>query len=446
MATVTGGTWVQNSKDPNDWSYKDSGGNIVTNVWAKDSKGKDYYLGSNGKMAVNTVTPDGYAVGADGAWNNTEKQAALPQQSSLGVQVYDPTADIKAMAEAQKKAALAGLDKAHNQSLSDLNYAKGQIEPAYYTARNNTSTDAQIAAKNFAEYMASRGMTNSGTAAQSDIANNVALQGNLGSLAKGEARAYADNAKQVGDLNTAYNNDIASTNAGIDISTMQALINAQQQLNAQKLAQANTDRAFNYQVGRDYTTDTGRLTDGSWTLNGQNANMQNQLAALQLKYQPQIYQGQITNQDMQNQLAALQLKYQPQIYQGQIDGQTLQNAYQQLVNNGYPAQQAADLAYKAAQTANVNKSTSLMGLKSSGRGGGSGRDSSGGSSKGYSNTDYKNSNQKTIHDYANSNATLAQKLQALSGAANDTEMSPSDRAYAKEQQQALLAGRWYAGM
>ncbi|WP_278144947.1 hypothetical protein [Lacrimispora saccharolytica] len=30
--------------------------------------GRWYYMGSDGYMIVNTITPDGYAVGADGAW------------------------------------------------------------------------------------------------------------------------------------------------------------------------------------------------------------------------------------------------------------------------------------------------------------------------------------------------------------------------------------------
>jgi|GEM_PF-4469776 len=183
------------------------------------------------------------------------QQGLAQPQTQPQIQVYDPTADIKAMAEAKKAAALAGLSKAHDKSLSDLSYAKSQIEPGYYNQRNSVSTDADIAKKNFAEYMASRGMTNSGTAAQSDIADNVALQGNLGNLATSEAKAYADNAKQVGDINTAFNNDIASTVAGIDATTMQDLINSQQQYNTQKLAQANTDRQFNYTTGRDTVLD-----------------------------------------------------------------------------------------------------------------------------------------------------------------------------------------------
>lgn len=45
------------------WCYFDSNGAMVKNRWIGD-----YYLGSDGYMAVNTTTPDGYQVGNDGRW------------------------------------------------------------------------------------------------------------------------------------------------------------------------------------------------------------------------------------------------------------------------------------------------------------------------------------------------------------------------------------------
>ncbi len=45
------------------WYYFHSNGYMADNEWIGD-----YYVGSDGAMLVNTVTPDGYLVGADGAW------------------------------------------------------------------------------------------------------------------------------------------------------------------------------------------------------------------------------------------------------------------------------------------------------------------------------------------------------------------------------------------
>lgn len=53
--------WTQMSNGK--WYYSLEGGAIARNQWVGD-----YYLGSDGYMLVNTVTPDGYNVGADGRW------------------------------------------------------------------------------------------------------------------------------------------------------------------------------------------------------------------------------------------------------------------------------------------------------------------------------------------------------------------------------------------
>lgn len=55
--------WVHNSGK---WYYLNSDGVMISNKWIK-SNAKWYFLNANGDMAVNTITPDGYHVGADGA-------------------------------------------------------------------------------------------------------------------------------------------------------------------------------------------------------------------------------------------------------------------------------------------------------------------------------------------------------------------------------------------
>ncbi|MEY8356757.1 hypothetical protein AALB39_25870 [Lachnospiraceae bacterium 54-53] len=52
--------------DNNSWYYLEESGAMKTG-WTSVN-GKWYYLNADGKMASDTVTPDGYKVGADGAW------------------------------------------------------------------------------------------------------------------------------------------------------------------------------------------------------------------------------------------------------------------------------------------------------------------------------------------------------------------------------------------
>lgn len=50
------------------WYYLCSTGNLAKNVWKAGADGTWYYLGQDGVMLTNATTPDGYKVGADGAW------------------------------------------------------------------------------------------------------------------------------------------------------------------------------------------------------------------------------------------------------------------------------------------------------------------------------------------------------------------------------------------
>lgn len=61
--------WVA---DSGKWYYIGNDGYMISNGWVGD-----YYVGADGAMLVNTTTPDGYQVGADGSWikeNNVQAE------------------------------------------------------------------------------------------------------------------------------------------------------------------------------------------------------------------------------------------------------------------------------------------------------------------------------------------------------------------------------------
>ncbi len=62
------------------WWYAYDDGSYPQNGWAKID-GKDYYFDAEGYMLSNTVTPDGYTVGADGAWVPDGAPAAVQQSN-----------------------------------------------------------------------------------------------------------------------------------------------------------------------------------------------------------------------------------------------------------------------------------------------------------------------------------------------------------------------------
>lgn len=66
------GTWVA---DNGQWKYRNDDGSYAKG-WFQDGDGRWYYLDSNGRMLADTVTPDGYRVGSDGAWIQDDPYAA----------------------------------------------------------------------------------------------------------------------------------------------------------------------------------------------------------------------------------------------------------------------------------------------------------------------------------------------------------------------------------
>lgn len=72
------GTWKNTSAG---CQYQKDDGNYATAEWITEN-GTSYYLNQNGIMAVNTTTPDGYLVAADGSW--------VTEQQSLGGYVRTP--------------------------------------------------------------------------------------------------------------------------------------------------------------------------------------------------------------------------------------------------------------------------------------------------------------------------------------------------------------------
>jgi len=67
--------WSLQSKK---WYYLNNDGSRAQNAWILYS-GKWYYMDSNGQMLVSTTTPDGYVIGADGAWTGKTDTTMAPE-------------------------------------------------------------------------------------------------------------------------------------------------------------------------------------------------------------------------------------------------------------------------------------------------------------------------------------------------------------------------------
>ena len=85
--TAYASQWTQ---DAMGWKVRQDNGTYLMNQWYQNTDGKWYYIGADGYMMVNAITPDGYQVGADGAWIQPTQKSDPTQKSEPEVQPTQP--------------------------------------------------------------------------------------------------------------------------------------------------------------------------------------------------------------------------------------------------------------------------------------------------------------------------------------------------------------------
>lgn len=164
---------------------------------------------------------------------------------------YNYEADLQKLKEQQQKKAMADLKNQQNQSLSNLNAEEATIKPTYYKKKDTANVQNQLASKNFAEYLANSGRSNSGIGAQYEMSRQATLQRNLNDLNTEEAAAIADINRRKTDVNNAYEGGLASANAQIEADYITNLLNERQKAWERQQAEKEFNesvRQFNAQL------------------------------------------------------------------------------------------------------------------------------------------------------------------------------------------------------
>ena len=137
--------------------------------------------------------------------------------------------DLDRLTQAQRQAQIDQLKAARTKALANLDAQEQTIKPYYQTARNQTAAASQQGARSFNEYLANRGLTNSGAAAQGEINRLSSLNNNLGNLNTAEANALRDIANQRTQVENDYVAGLANANNAISNNYYNNLLNYNEQ-------------------------------------------------------------------------------------------------------------------------------------------------------------------------------------------------------------------------
>ncbi len=166
-----------------------------------------------------------------------------------GQKQQQPQSDLYAL---QEKKRIAALEAQKRSALASLQTEKQQINPAFNTALSNVAGQSARQARNLAEYLAQRGQTQSGLAAQAEMQRYSDLSNQQGLLEQQRANALSDIAQRETQVRSAY-----------DEGTLQALLDRQIAESAyqQQLAEQQRAESINTvgQYGQDYAAEINRI-------------------------------------------------------------------------------------------------------------------------------------------------------------------------------------------
>lgn len=282
--------------------------------------------------------------------------------------------DIKRLSELQKKQQIAQLKSVRDKSLANLDVQEQNIKPMYQNQRNLASSNSQQGARSFSEYLANRGLSNSGAAAQGEMNRQSSLQNTMGQIGTAEANAYRDIANQRTAVENDYVSGLANANAQIEADYFSKLLNYNQQqrqyvqaLQQQALGQYSNDyqAQINNLLAQGYAPNSLEVLQlqalrGDKVNNQYNSAMNNALANIQagnINYNNSAYAG-MTVPQAQEYYNKLQAQQQAQAQQ-EAEQLEWERAYkeQQLANDTRKTDYAVNKPYYKPSEGNSSNET-----------------------------------------------------------------------------------------
>lgn len=256
------------------------------------------------------------------------QKANTPTVTDNSSQISDMYAQQLASSQASLKAAIASSQAGYQDTINNA--------PATYAPmENEASAKGQANLQNVKEMLANGGQAG-GVNRTEETQVNAATENNINAL---------ETQKQ-GVINTAQK-AIADLQAQGDLKGAQLVAdNANAKLSA-LIAESNRVQ-----------TDSNNLIQQKFS---------NDVTTKTLANQTLSTNADVANKNANTLSTTIQNQYLPAEEEAKIKGLSLQNAYQQLQNDGFPAQQAADLAskYASVNASNASASSSIMNANTS---------------------------------------------------------------------------------
>jgi hypothetical protein len=278
--------------------YQGTDGQYLNDIVAKN-KG-----GSGGGSAAS------FASGSSAAAQSPLSRSSSPLSSDISGMIDD-------FKQAQIDSRIAALDKAKSNALGAYAGAERGINQNAQGIRNTNSVTSQRGALDFAKYLASRGLVNSGTAAQGEISRNVALQGAQSQVESDRGNQLADVANARANIESGYGFDVAGARAGVESQAMEMAIQDAQRQRELALDQDRfnkqfglQERQFNQNVSQQGADNAFRVSQFEESIRQNNISQSNWMQQFtyqqaQDKIQNMLNKGQLSVQQANTSLAKL---------------------------------------------------------------------------------------------------------------------------------------------
>lgn len=204
----------------------------------------------------------GYSGGVDGSQNislNDGDWIGNGGKSSINPNYSKETSyqdDLNRLKKLQQKATANELKAQKEKTLQALAERESTVKPTYQNQRNLASANSQKGARSFSEYLANRGLTNSGASAQGEMNRLSTLQNTLGTIDTNETNELNEIARARANAESDYASNLATANSKIEAEYFNNLLQENQR---QRLIDEQLKQQSMQQYANDYQAQINSL-------------------------------------------------------------------------------------------------------------------------------------------------------------------------------------------